>query len=150
MAYPADTLDTQFGQIITHCQQFIPVKHQVGRVYFDILWLPTRVPTRKQTDLTGYKYADLSERVNAATGRAKMITDRFPFVRLESRPEADIPILEDKRYFIYDLQRDRTRISTFDTDTHFIIIPIGETVSTSTGCLNPFGLIESISICQHK
>ena len=64
--------------------------------------------------------------------------------------ETDIPILEDKRYFIYDLQRERTRISTFDTNAHFIVIAIGETVGTSTEYLNPLGTVENISVCRYQ
>ena len=150
MAYPADTLDTQFGKVITHCQQFVSVKHQIGRIYLDILRLPTSVPTGNQPDFVGYKYTDLPERIYSATGRTKMVTDCFPLVWLKGGPETDIPILEDKRYFIYDLQRERTRISTFDTNAHFIVIAIGETVGTSTECLNPLGTVENISVCRYQ
>ena len=79
-----------------------------------------------------------------------MVTYCFPLVRLKGSPETDIPILEDKRYFIYDLQRERTRISTFDTNAHFIVIAIGETVGTSTECLNPLGTVENISVCRYQ
>lgn len=62
MAYPADTLDTQFGKVITHCQQFVSVKHQIGRIYLDILRLSTSVPTGKQPDLVGHKYTGFARK----------------------------------------------------------------------------------------
>ena len=60
----------------------------------------------------------------------------------ELRTEIDIPLLEDKRNLVDNLQRDGTRITIFHTDSHFVFIAIGETVGTVTFCLNRVGTIK--------
>ena len=142
MPHSANTLYPQFGQIVAHSQQLILVQHQIRRIYLDIQRLPTSITPGNQSDPTGYKHPDPPERVNTPLRRAETITNRFPFICLKLYPEIDIPLLEDKRNLVDNLQRDGTRITIFHTDSHFVFIAIGETVGTVTFCLNRVGTIE--------
>ena len=69
MPHTTNTLDSQLRQIITHCQQFIAMQHQIRRIHFNILLLSACITPGEQTYPTGYEYANLSETINSPACR---------------------------------------------------------------------------------
>ena len=82
MSHPANTLYSQLGQIITHRQQFILMKHQIRRIHLDIQRFRTGITTGNQPNPSGHKNSDIPKRINTATGRTQTISYRLSFIRL--------------------------------------------------------------------
>ena len=150
MPHPADALYTQLGQVVTDGQQLIPMKHQIGRIYLDILRSTASISAGKQSHPACHKHPNPSERVNPPPRGTQMIGNRPALTRPELHPEINIPQLKYKRNLIHYFHSYRIRITALHTYVHGVLISVGETSSTLTESPDATNAIEHNPIHQHR